>query len=77
MTVCISSSILTLTTGGVFKVEEEEWGRVRTFVDTFEQESGSPYTLYLPVQSSYTEDPLSATLECSRMVNDNIEVALS
>ena len=77
MTMCIPGSILTLTMGGVFKVEEDEWGGVRIFVDTFEQESGSPYTLYLPSQSSHTDDPLSATLKYSRMVNDNREVALS
>ena len=77
MTVCIPGSILTLTTEGVFKVEEEEWGGVRISVDTLMQESGSPYTLYLPAESSHTGDPLSATIECSRMVNDKREVALS
>ena len=69
--------ILTLTTGGVFKVEEEEWGEVRISMDTLEQESGSPYTLYLLAESIHMGDPLSASLECSRMVNDKIEVALS
>ena len=77
MTVCIPGSILTLTTRGVFKVEEEIWGGVTISVDTLGQESGSPHTLYLPAQSSHTDDPLSATLECSRMVNDKREVALS
>ena len=71
MTVYIPGSILTLTTGGVFKVEKEEWGGVRISVNTLEQESGSPYTLYLPTESAHTEDLLLATLECSRMVNDN------
>ena len=61
MTVCIPDSILTLTTGGVFKVEDEEWRRVRISVDTFVQESGSPYTLYSLAQSSDTDVPLSAT----------------
>ena len=64
MTVCIPGSILTWTTGRVFKVEEGEWGGIQISVDTFEYESGSPYTRYLPAQSSHTEDPLSATLEC-------------
>ena len=74
MRVCILGSILTLTTGGVFKVEEEEWRGVRISVDTLKQESGSPYTLYLLAESSHTEDPLSKTLECSHMVNDKREV---
>ena len=77
MIVCIPGSILTLTTGGVFKVEEEEWGGVWITMDTFVQESRSSYTLYLPMQSSHTDDPLSATLEFSRMVNDNREVTIS
>ena len=29
MRMCIPSSILTLITGGIFKVEDEEWGRVQ------------------------------------------------
>ena len=77
MTFCIPCSILTLTTGGVFKVEAEEWGGVRIFVDTFMEKSERPYTLYLPAQSSHIEDLLSATLEFSRMVNDNKKVAVS
>jgi hypothetical protein len=77
MTVCIPGSILTLTTEGVFKVEEEEWGGVRILVDAFVLESRSLYTLYLPAQSSHTKDPLSAILEFSRMINDNKNVALS
>ena len=40
MTFCIPGSILTLTTGGVFKVEAEEWGGVRISVDTFVEEYG-------------------------------------
>ena len=75
--VCIPCSILTLIMEKVFKVEKEEWGGVRISVDTFVQEFGSMYTLYLPAQSSHTDDPLPATLECSRMVNDNRKVALS
>ena len=75
MTLYIPGSILTLTTGGVFKVEAEEWGGVRISVDAFVQECGSSYTLYIPAQSSHIEDPLSATLEFSCMVNDNKEVA--
>ena len=77
MTFCIPGSILILTTGGVFKVEAEEWGGVQIFVDTFMEESERPYTLYLPTQSSHIEDMLSATLEFSRMVDDNKEVAVS
>ena len=77
LTMYIRGSILTLTTGGTFKMEEEEWIRVRISVDTFVLEFGSLYTLYLPAQSSHTHDPLSATLEFSRMVNDNKDVALS
>ena len=41
MTVCILGSILTLTMGGVFKVEKK-WERVRISVDTLEQKSRSP-----------------------------------
>ena len=77
MTMCILGSIFTWTTEGVFKVEGEEWGGVRIFVDTFVQEFGSPHTLYLLAQSSHIEDLLSATLEFSRMVNDNKDIALS
>ena len=73
----IPGSMLTLTTGEVFKVKAEEWGGVRISVDTFVQESKSMYTLYLPAQSSHIEDPLLASLEFSRMVNDNKEVTLS
>jgi hypothetical protein len=58
MTMCIPGSILTLTSGGVLKEEREG---VRNSVDTFMQRLGSPYTLYLPTQSSHVEDPLSAT----------------
>ncbi len=68
---------LTLTRGGVLKVEAEEWGGVRNSVDTFTEESKSPYTMYLPAQSSHTEEPLSATLGSSRMVDDNEEVVVS
>ena len=53
MTVYIPGSILTLTTRGVFKMEAEEWGGIRIFVDAFVEESGSPYTLYLLVQNSH------------------------
>ena len=77
MTVCILGSILTLITGGLFKVEEEDWGGVRISVESCVEKSGSPYTWYLPAHSSHTNDPLSATLEFTRMVNDNKEVALS
>ena len=77
MTEWIPGSILTLTRGGVLKVEAEEWGGVRNCVDTFMEESRSPYTLYLPTYSSHVEDPLSATLGSSRMVNDNKEVVVS
>ena len=41
----IPGSILTLTRGGVLKVEAEEWGRVRNCVDTFTEESKSPYSM--------------------------------
>jgi hypothetical protein len=75
MTVGISGSIFTLTTGEVFKVEAKEWGGVRISVNTFVQNLGSPYTIYLRVQSSHIEDPLLATLRFSRMVNGNKEVA--
>jgi hypothetical protein len=44
-------------------------------VDTFVEEYGSPYTLYLAVHNSHIEDPLSATIGFSRMVNDNKKVA--
>jgi hypothetical protein len=47
MTMYNPGSILTLTTGGVFKMEAGEWGGVQISVDTFMQ-LGSPYTLYLP-----------------------------
>ena len=77
MILCIPGSILTWTTGGVIKVEAEEWGGLQISVNTFVQEYTSPYTLYLPAQSCHIEDPLSATLEFSRMVNDNKHVALS
>jgi hypothetical protein len=77
MTMCILGSILILTKGGVLKVEAEEWGGVRNSVDTFVAESGSPYTLYLSAHNSHIEDPLSATIGFSRMVNDNKEVAVS
>ena len=77
MTVCIPGSILTLTRGGVLKVEAEEWGGVRKSVDPFVEGPGSPYTLYLPAQSSHVEDLLSATLGFSRTVNDKREVEVS
>ena len=77
MTLCIPGSILTLTTEGVFKMEAKEWGGVWISVDTFVEESGSPYTLYLPALSSHIGDPLSASLGFSRMVKDNKEVAVS
>ena len=65
-----------MTMGKVLKVEVEEWGGIRIFVDTFVQGLESPYTLYLPAQSSHIDDPLSTTLGFSRMVNDNKEVIL-
>ena len=77
MTVCVPGSVLTLTKGGVLKVEAEEWGGVRNSVDTFLEGPGSPFTLDLPAQNSHVEDPLSKTLGFSRMVNDNKEVAVS
>ena len=77
MTVCTLGSILTLTMGGVIKMEADEWGRVRILVDTFVRDSRNPYTLYFLAQSSHIDDPLSANLEFSRMVNDNKDVALS
>jgi hypothetical protein len=77
MTVCIPGSILTLTTRHVFEMEAREWGGIRISVDTFMQESRSPYTLYLLAHSSYIDIPFSATLGFSRMVNDNKEVTLS
>lgn len=77
VTMYIPGSILTLTTGGISKVEAMEWGGVRIFVNTFMEEFGSLYTLYLPTHSSHIEDPLLATLGFSRMVNDNKEVAIS
>jgi hypothetical protein len=77
MTWSILGSILTLTRGGVWKVEAEEWGGVRNCMDTFVQGPGRPYTMYLPAQSSHVEDPLSSTLGFSRTVNDNKEVVLS
>jgi hypothetical protein len=77
MTICIPGSILTLTRGGMLKVEAEEWGGVRNSVDAFVEESGSPYTVYLPAPNSHIDDPLSATIGFSRMVNDNKEVAIS
>ena len=46
-------------------------------MDTFVEDSRSPYTLYLPAQSSHTDDLLSASLEFSCMINDNKEVPLS
>jgi hypothetical protein len=52
-------------------MEVDKWGGVRISVDTFVQRPGSPYTMYLPTQSSHIEDPLSTTLGFSRMVNDN------
>jgi hypothetical protein len=52
-------------------------GGVRNSVDAFVEESGSPYTLYLPAPKSHIEDPLSATIGISRMVNDNKEVSVS
>jgi len=58
-------------------VEAEEWGEVRNSMDTFVEGPKSPYTLYLLVQSFHFEDPLSATIGFSCMVNDNKEVALS
>ena len=77
MTIYIPCSILNLTTGGVFKVEADKWEGVQILVDTFVRDSGSPYTVYLPAQSSNTHDPLSASLEFSHMVKDNKDVALS
>lgn len=77
MTEWIPGSILTLTRGGVLKVEAEEWGGVRNTVETFMEGSRSPYTLYLPAQRSHVDEPLSATLGSSRMVNDNKEVEVS
>jgi hypothetical protein len=62
MTVCIPGSILTLTREGVLRVE----AGVRNSV----QGPGSPYTLYISAQNFHIEDPLSATLGFSRMVND-------
>ena len=47
MTVCILGSILTLTTGWMFKVEAEEWRGVRMSVHTFVEKIGRLYTLYL------------------------------
>jgi hypothetical protein len=52
-------------------------GGVQNSVDTFMEESGSPYTLYLPAPNSHIEDPLSATIGFSRMVNDNKEISVS
>ena len=49
----------------------------RILVDTFVRDLGSPYTLYLPTQSSHTDDPLLASLEFSHMVKDNKDVTLS
>jgi hypothetical protein len=77
MAVCIPGSILTLTRGGVLKMEVEEWGEVRNSVEAFVEESGSPYTVYLPVPNSHIDDPLSATIGISRMVNDNKEISVS
>ena len=77
MTVCIPGSILNLTRGGVLKVEAEERGGVRNSVDTLVEEYESPYTLYLPAHNSHIDDPLSATIGFSRMVNDDKEVAIS
>ena len=71
---CIPSSILTLITRRVFKMEEEEWGGIQISVETCVLELGSPYTRFLPVQSFHTDDPLLATLEFTHMVNDNKEV---
>ena len=63
--------------GKMFEVGEEERGGVQISVDTFVLEFGNPYTLDLQVQISHTDDPLLATLEFSRMVNDNKDVPLS
>jgi hypothetical protein len=60
--------------GGVFKVEVDEWEGIRISMDTFMEESGSSYNLYLPTHSFHIEDPLSKILGFSRMVNDNKEV---
>ena len=76
MTVCILGSILPLTTGGMFKVEAEEWGGVRMSVDTFVEEFRGPYTPYLRAPSSHRGEPLSASLGFSRMIKDNKEVAV-
>ena len=77
MTVCILGSSLTLTTGGMFKMEADEWGGVWMSVDTFVEELRKPYTLYLPAPSSHRGEPLSANLGFSRMVKDNKEIAVS
>jgi hypothetical protein len=61
----------------MFKVDEDEWERVQISMDTFVLEFGNLYTLYLPAQSSHSEDPLSETLGLLRMVNKNKDVALS
>jgi hypothetical protein len=77
MTLCIPGSILTLTKGKVLKMEAKEWRGIRNSLDTFVEGFWSPYTPYLPTQSSHIEVPLSTTLGFSNMVNDNKEVALS
>jgi hypothetical protein len=52
-------------------------GGVRKSVEAFVEESGSPYTLYLPAPNFHIDDPLSATIGISHMVNDNKEISVS